>query len=164
MEEQIEKRVGDDEQESTRINLGMKWFKFLIYFGLWAGAILNFVTGVRMMTGNIYLSEGVNADLVYKTFPNLQSVDVLFGLLFCAFAIFQIVTRFYLAGFKKIAPAMLSVVYIANGVFNFVYNSIVASIISSNLGGQTIVTILVAIVMVIVNNYYFGNRKNLFVK
>lgn len=149
--------------QKTTVELGMKWFKFLIYFGLWAGAILNFVNGIRQITGSIYLSEGIKPDLVYKTFPSLKGVDIFFGLIFCAFAVFQIVTRFYLAGFKKSAPVLLHVVYVSVGIISLMYGIIVASIIESSIAGEMIGSLAGSVVILFINIKYFGNRKHLFV-
>lgn len=47
---------------------GMKWFKFIIYFQLWAGMLVNLVTAGKYFTGAYY--EG-NAEMVYRVFPAL---------------------------------------------------------------------------------------------
>lgn len=54
----------------------MKWFKFLIYFALWFGGILNVLNGIRMMTGRQY---GGLEELVYELYGSLQIADILVG-------------------------------------------------------------------------------------
>ena len=94
-----------ESQSENKKELGMGWFKFLIYFGLWAGGIYNFVIGINMLTGNIYASQNVSPEKVYKVFPNLKGVDGFCGIVICLFSIFQIVTRFSLAKYKTVLPA-----------------------------------------------------------
>ena len=65
----------------------MKWYKFLIYFALFAGAVLNAISGIQMLTGAHY---GGVADYVYAIFDGLQIVDVLMGLATLALAGFGI--------------------------------------------------------------------------
>lgn len=36
----------------------MKWYNFLIYFALFAGAVLNVLTGIFMLTGAQYNMQG----------------------------------------------------------------------------------------------------------
>ena len=162
MKEQEELTKNESETNEPK-ELGMKWFKFLIYFSLWAGALLNLVDGIIQITGNIYLSEGINPDLVYKKFPNLKSVDVFFGILFCIFAIFQIVVRFKLSKFSKLAPTMLHVMYILGGILSLIYGIIVVSMIGGNEFGQILGEIGGTVVITLMNIKYFNKRKHLFV-
>jgi len=44
----------------------LKWFHFLIYFGLFFAALVNVANGLLYMTGAAY---GSSRDTVYSTFP-----------------------------------------------------------------------------------------------
>ena len=161
-----ETKVIEKTQEKSDIDkkeLGLKWFKFLIYFGLWAGGIYNFVTGINMLTGNIYASQNVSPEKVYKVFPNLKGVDGFCGIVICLFSIFQIVTRFSLAKYKKSGPPMLYGMYVGMMIISLIYTIAVSSITGLNVGGTVISSIISSLVFLIINAVYLGNRKHLFV-
>ena len=55
----------------------LKWHHYLVYFGLWASAVVNVVTGLSYFSGSIYEGEGANAELVYFVFGNeLKALDM----------------------------------------------------------------------------------------
>lgn len=151
----------------------MKWYKFLIYFSLFASAILNVVSGIMLLIGESYKNEdGDNiTEALYKLMDGLESVDMIFGIIIIAFAVFLIYVRFRLAGFYKNGPKMLLTVYVLIAVINIVYIIAVESChteLTSKLieidYTNAITQIIVAVVMVIVNTVYFNKRKELFVK
>lgn len=143
----------------------MKWFKFLIYFSLWAGAVLNAITAIGMLTGSIY---GAEAELVYAVFSDLKGLDTLMGVLSLALAAFGIFTRFRLAGYKRNGPLMLMIVYIASALLNLIYviglnaalPSIALEMIDTTSAYSSIIS---SVVMVIVNHIYFKKRSHLFI-
>ena len=52
----------------------MKWYKFLIYFSLWAGALLNIGNGLMALQGMQYeTGSEVTAELVYAMFDGLKT-------------------------------------------------------------------------------------------
>ena len=60
----------------------MGWHKFLIYFGLWAGAIINAIFGINYITGITYQSEGLDStqiDNLYRNIDGLKAADVIYG-------------------------------------------------------------------------------------
>jgi len=65
--------------ETTTAAYGLKWHNFLVYFSLWAGAVLNFIMGIACM------AEGAH----------------LYGLALIVAAFYGVYTRFRLANFKK---------------------------------------------------------------
>ena len=144
----------------------LKWHKFLIYFALWAGAILNAVQAIRSMTGGNYLEVGMTGEEVYQRFSGLRTVDMVAGLLLLAIAAYGIYVRFQLAGFKIGAPAKLTVLYIALAAYNLIYSvlacnamNVELSAVSSNLVGSMIGSVL----MVVINRVYYNKRMELFV-
>ena len=139
------------------------WFNFLIYFALWAGALLNIANGIRQLTGAVYLSEGLEPEMVYEVFPNLKSVDVLFGVLACVFGVFQIVTRFSLAHYKKYAPIMLHLSYIFIIIVDITSAIVVTSIIGVETFSTIIAKVIVSIIILLINIKYFNNRKHVFI-
>ena len=145
--------------------LGMGWFKFLIYFGLFAGALSNFYSAYQLLSGDVY--EGA-ASLVYAVIDGLEGLDKIAGIGLAITAILGLVARFRLSGFKKNGPKMLNAVYIAAAAVQLIYvigaNAIMPSLVLSNMDFSSMyVSMAVSIAMVGVNTKYFNNRKHLFV-
>lgn len=142
----------------------MKWFKFLIYFALWAGAVLNILSGISLLTGAQY--DGA-ASLVYAIYKDLKTIDMLSGLLCIAIGVLGIVTRFSLAGFKKNGPKLVLALYGAGVVVNIFYmigvSSVLPELLVKELDFTSFISGTVTSVIMIVANYvYFNKRKNLF--
>ena len=142
----------------------MKWFKFLIYFGLFAGALLNLVNGSIQLTGEQY---GGYKEFVYSRFAALQAVDIIFGILLILLAILGVYTRFQLSSYRRNGPTCLNVLYIANIILSLAY-LIAASVLTQinivELGGSSmIISLVISIFMVVVNTIYFKERSQLFV-
>ena len=143
--------------------LGMKWFKFLVYFGLWAGAVLNFIDGINLLTGAVYEAEGVSAELVYYTYPQLRENDMFFGLVAIGIAIYQGYTAYSLLKFKQVAPKLLTILYCLSISWSFFYAIFTSSILGESLMGEVIGSIIAGAIMLVINYIYFKNRKHLFV-
>lgn len=153
-------------QDLRAPELSMGWFKFLIYFALFAGAVLNLIQGVNQVTGSVY---GAESALVYATFGDLRAVDIIVGVLCISLAVFGIITRFSLAGYKKSAPTMIVILYAGVAAVNIIYMigvyAVLPSYVMSNLDlSSSISSTGVAVAMTIVNGIYFNKRKHLFVK
>ena len=149
----------------------MKWFKFLIYFALFAGALINVVYGLNYVNGNIYFVQSngqVNAELIYGAHgSDLKTLDMIYGLLLVAIAAFGIFTRFMLSKYKKIGPMCVYVLYGAGVVVSLLYNvglTLVTVLEFSQIfTPSTIVSMVVSVLMVALNYTYFNKRKDLFV-
>ena len=146
----------------------MKWWKFLVYFLLFAGAVLNLFSGIGQLTGSIY--EEVPGDgsieMVYRAFPALKPIDIIVGLLTIGLAVFAIFVRQALYKFKAIGPKLLIIMYAASCIINAVYCVavfIVVPEIAQDMMTDFITTIATGIIMVVVNIIYFRTRKELFV-
>ncbi|MBE6942139.1 MAG: zinc-ribbon domain-containing protein [Ruminococcaceae bacterium] len=148
--------------------LSMKWFKFLIYFGLWAGAVLNILlNGVMMLSGSQY-GDAQTVELVYAMFGDLKSLDTLCGILAIVVGVLGIYTRFQLAGFKKNGPMLLTCVYAGSIAFTLIYiigiNSILPEYVLSEMDFSSIYgNIAGSVVMIFANITYFKKRAHLFV-
>ena len=140
---------------------GMKWFKFIIYFQLWAGMLVNLVTAGKYLTGAYY--EG-NAEMVYRFFPALQPLDIVMGVVCLALAVYAVVVQRALAKFRAKGPMMYYLMYIVNTAVTVLY-LIIGSIIigQSAFTAEVAGSIIGSIVMLFVNIPYFNNRKHLFV-
>jgi len=139
----------------------MKWFKFLIYFALFASGILNLISGIQMVTGSQY---GDLASDVYDYFPGLQSVDIICGLLSIALGVLLIYTRFRLAQYRANGPMLLLICYASSGLLNLVYMIAVYAILEGELDvSSSLMSVGISLIMVSANNVYFKNRRPLFI-
>lgn len=145
----------------------MNWYKFLIYFALFAGAFFNVSYAVLYMTGKIYETQNVDPMAVYYLYPNVKPVDIVYGILLIALAVFMVITRFQLSGLKKNGPKMIVALYGINiaMVIVLVY-SIAISCTTDYMAfnASTIGQCVIPIVMAVVNKVYFDRRKDIFVK
>lgn len=146
----------------------MKWYKFLIYFALIAGAVLNLANGIMMVTGGIYSVQTggqSTADLVYSMYGvSLKTVDMFYGIVLFAIAVLAIMARNKLANYKNDGPKFLYLVYgISLGVV-LVYNILVGAITGVGIFNVTTITQLVIQgIMIYANIVYFNKRSHLFV-
>jgi uncharacterized membrane protein len=144
--------------------LPMKWYKFLIFFALWAGALLDLFSGVSTLTGMPYTAQGVTPKQVYGYFgAGLHILDVVVGILMIGLAVFAIVVRFRLSGYKKDGPKLLLLLYGVSAVVSLVYTFAAGAITSTNIfETSTVTNLAVSVVMIIVNRIYFQKRSHLF--
>ena len=141
----------------------MKWYKFLIYFLLFAGAVVNVINAINCFTGAQY--EGA-ADYLYAYYDGLQVMDIIMGLGCLALAAFNIYVRFRLAGLHRNGPQMLNYMYIAIIALNVVYSGVCMAIIGNfdaTVLGSLVGNIIGNVVILAINTNYFGKRKHLFV-
>ncbi len=140
---------------------GMKWFKFIIYFQLWASMLVNLAAAAKYFTGAYY--EG-NAGMVYDFFPALQPLDIVMGVFCLALAVYAVVVQRALAKFRAKGPMMYYLMYIVSLAGTALY-----LLIGSIILGQSAFTAGIAgnfagmLVMLFINIPYFNNRKHLFV-
>lgn len=145
----------------------MKWFKFLIYFALFASAVVNFFSGISFITGTqtSNLAGGYGAGFVYAIFGGLKVLDIIVGILSFGMVALAIYVRFQLAGYKKDGPKMLLGMYAIQLAINLIYYfglliilGFDGTILSSLIG-----TIIGSVIMIVLNKIYFDKRKDLFV-
>lgn len=151
----------DDPRNDPR---GMKWFKFIIYFQLFANAAVNGIAALTTATGARYQGQ---ADKVYAALPRLRTLDLVYILLLLGLVVLAIVARMQLARFRRRGPLLYYLLQIANiavAVLYLLAASAVSGVPLSQLDlSNTIVSLGLSLVMLIVNIIYFGKRKDLFV-
>lgn len=142
----------------------MGWYKFLIYFALFAGAFFNVCYAVLYMTGSIYETEQIDPLTVYSLFPGVKAVDIVYGILLLVLAVFMIVTRFQLSELKKNGPKMIVALYGLNIAIAIIY-AILISCTTDYMAfdASTVGQCVIPVVMAIVNKVYFDRRKDIFV-
>ena len=146
----------------------MAWFKFLIYFMLFANAAINIFTAVTYLTGSVYLGEDMtmsDVEALYMFYPTAKMIDVIYGVLLIALAAYAIFTRFQLSGFKRRGPFLFILMYVLNLVIGLLYSiSIMFTLETGLLGFISFVpSIITSVVMIFVNIVYFRKREELFV-
>ena len=143
----------------------LKWHKFLIYFALWAGAVLNALTGVRYITGAIYDGD---AAMVYNRFPGLKIPDVAMGVLCVALGAYMLFTRFQLAGYKRGAPNRMVSLYLINAGINLVY--LLAASAATGLSVTQLIdntfwtSVIGSAAFALINKNYYDKRAALFTR
>jgi hypothetical protein len=152
----------------------MKWYKFLIYFSIILGAVLNALLGVLYLTGWTYpLTNNISADFIYSLYgKGYRIMDMVYGVVLIAIAILGFVTRHRLAKFKKNGPATLYALYISSTLVSLIYtvlSSAFAAAVSDGtvfmIGyaiGQVIGQIAGTALVVFLNYIYFKKRRDLF--
>ena len=143
----------------------MKWYKFLIYFSLFASAVLNSLTGIVTICGSHY---GESADLVYRMFPELKTADIFVGIAGICLAIFAIYTRSRLANFCQNGPKLVLWHYALNTIVSVAYIVCVCTILPEGSMKyldftSSYISVATSVIMILANNTYFSKRANLFV-
>ena len=145
-------------------DMPMKWFKFVIYVQLFLAALVNLGSAVQALTGSQYNGE---ADLVYAFFPALKTADTLYGILCIAAAVFAIVTRFQLSGYRANGPKFYIGLLVANIVIPIIYGVMASSAMSgfdtSSIWSSTAGSMVGSVILLVCNIIYFNKRKHLFV-
>ena len=146
----------------------MNWYGFLVYFALWAGALISFITAIMYFTGGVYAMQGGSAKLVYWAFPSMQFFDILYAIACLAGAALGVYTAIALLGYRRNGPDLLSMLYILNGGAGVLYNVLCLFAIASsgvNTGailGSVVGGIVGTVVMVLLNKIYFDKRRHMF--
>lgn len=146
--------------------LGMKWYKFLIWFELIFSPIINFADGVLCISGFEYEGLGISSTSAINL-PEYRFFDIIYGILLIAMAAFGLYTRFRLSKFKSDAPKIYIAYDIVATVLNGLY-TVIGAILSANEGFGSAMSSLAGLVLgealyVWLNIIYFKKRKHLFV-
>ncbi len=141
----------------------MKWFKFLIYFLLFADAALRTINGIMMITG------GVSRGGMYEAYAFLQPVDIVFGIIVFGLAALCVYTRFQLSGFRKNSPKLFYALNALMTFFSVAYDIIYLVVVSLEANKIFVsdivdigVTLISTAVYIFLNAIYFDRRKHLF--
>ncbi len=154
--------------KSSETKLGMKWYNFLVCFGLFAGALMNVGDGVMYLTGGVYLrasSGQMTAEEVYALYgAGLRVLDVIFGILAIAQAVLAIMLWWKLFKRKEDVITFVWLYYGIPIVTRLIYTSILSGIISTSLGSTDIMSFFVGVLILALNVKYFSKREHLFIQ
>ena len=156
---------GGQYQQMNNAEMNMGWFKFTIYFQLFANALLNLFNGVSYLTGYLY---GGNSALVYTVYPSLKAFDVCFGIIYIVIVGYAIYTRMMLAKYKKTGPLNLYILLGANILMGILSNVAILAYVGTDVLDASDMTsfgrqLAATITLLIVDIVYFNKRKHLFV-
>lgn len=128
----------------------MKWYKFLIYFSLFASAASSFISAITYFLNAVAISQ-----------PGFM---VWLGIFSIVLGILSLITRSELAKFKKTGPSKLITLYACNAAINAIYVIIIRVLVGETVASIStlILTIVVNIFMIIANKVYFDKRAALF--
>ncbi|MBR5941937.1 MAG: hypothetical protein IKZ81_01160, partial [Clostridia bacterium] len=144
----------------------MKWHKFLTYFLIWAGAVLNLVNGVQVIKGDHY---GGVADRVYSLFSAMRATDIIFGVVVLLIAALQFFTAIKLLGLRRGAPKLLIISYVSSLIASAAYVGAAMIIVNKPgiadelLSPAVIASLAISIIMICANAVYYKKRESLFV-
>ena len=167
LSENLESRESVDEQgvayDAYGAALPMKWHKFLIYFALWAGAILNGLSGLQTLFGCF----GGELAPIYDAYPVLLALDLFSGLCLVGIAVFQFITRNALARLSRKAPQMVVWLYASTVILSVL--QVLAVWMVSGVGLSYVMTpemwliLIEGALMTWANQVYYRKRAAMFV-
>lgn len=146
----------------------MKWYKFIIYFQLFAGALGAVLSGVvyyffvKLAPSDIEVSLALNI------------ANICYSAIYIASGIFALFVRHQMVKYKKNAPLLYNVYLLLNGVLPMIVLIPIKLMIpditfvdyifkAKNYILADGITLVMACIMVWLNSIYFGKRKGLFV-
>lgn len=139
----------------------MKWYKFAVYFQLFAFAALNVLQGIMHLMGFIF-GYG-KASVIVERYPELKIVDIIMAVFAFLVAILCLVDRQLLWHYKVQGPKIYLLVMALSGVQNFLYSALSSIVIRLPIFRQYDIGGLIStIVIVILCRNYFKERAALF--
>ncbi len=152
------------------INVPLKFYHVLVYFGLYAGALLNAVVGLRYISGRIYESTYTTAADIYEMFPGLQFVNICYGIVCFAMALFAVYVRDELKNFKKGAPQKYYILLLSMIFTPLIYLGVYLVFFANQTSGIAMSTwieyageFITQILVLYFTRVYFKKREFLFV-
>lgn len=157
--------------------LGMKWFKFNIFFYLFVAAIGYLGRGISAMAGKLmyyvfddYFGFFDLTEAFHEYYSSLKVLDILFGLCLIALAAGAIYVRMQLAGFRANGPKLYLGLWIAATAVQALHDIAVLAIVTKYdaqyLVSPSIATIIGQLigmgVFIALNNIYFNKRAHMF--
>lgn len=155
----------------------LKWYKFLIYFSLFAAAFISFVSGVsRIISATIgeyfyFFNEGN-----FLKFNEIRKpIDIVYGILLFGMCALAIITRQHLAKFKRSGPILLYVFYVLSFSIDQLHSAAYYIAAQSSLLtdyavvrglfslSEFVISAICTGIFLLLNYIYFNKRQNLFV-
>ena len=167
--EQLESNDSIDEQgvayDANGAPLPMKWHKFLIYFALWAGAIVNGISGIQT------LSNALNPNSLMWGLrglsTGLRAFYIVSGVFSFGLGVFLICTRMSLARLSRRGPRMIVWTYASAVILNvlliFLASVLFGMPINALMDWSMWLTLIEGALMTWANQVYYRKRAAMFV-
>ena len=161
--------------QSEPAALPMKWYKFIVYFTLVVGPIINAMNAFMYFTGQYTVSVGfasggavsyvMGYDL-YKDIPALRITDLIYAVLTVGLVFYAFYVKGRLKEFRTDAPRHFIYYYIAGAVLTTLDNSLTSVLLGDTMTKVIIIVALTVVevaVFIYLNVIYFRKRSYLFV-
>lgn len=140
----------------------MKWYWFIVHVQLFLSALSFMINGFFYLSGSIY---GDQTATLYETYPGFALLDKGYGIFALAMAVLAFFTRGKLREFRRGADRQLILYYILSLAGTIVYIAVEMLLVGQNLITVDLISsVVISVFMILVNMYYFRNRKHLFNK
>ena len=142
--------------------MGMKWYKWVIWVQLFLTALSCVVQGISLLTGK----QIVDVSFIYTFLGTLKVLNVIFGIIYVVLAVMSILVRNQLAHYKTGAPSnylnLLVILWVVGAVY-----PIIVSLITSTFSVfgdilKTIPSIIFFVIYYTLNRTYFRKRESMF--
>lgn len=150
--------------DETGRGYGIAWLKFIVYFQLFAAALLHLINAIQYLSGSLY---GVDSEYIYRVFPGLHALDITMGvlsLLLCGATVFA---RFAMTGLRRFAPWLYLGLLTCNVVVSLLYLAIASAISGLSMGDllsvRDVTQMVAGIGLIAANFVYFRHRMSAFV-
>ncbi len=142
--------------------LNNKWYKFLIYFALWAMAFINIAIGIIFISGTHYKLLSLTKNVVYSYYLDLQKVDKFLGYVHILISIYIINVFYNLFGLKKGSLNMLLAMHVIIIFFRVLY-FIVCPLNLQAFKLYNILSLIINILLIIFNYCYLRKCRQTFI-
>ena len=132
----------------------IKWHRFLTWFALWLGAIMNAITGISMLLLGVGMMGDGGSALLIGFFVSA------IGLIGCGLAIFTIKTAIELIKWQWWGVAHLHTLYVISLVMNII--SMIFSMITKSFSISSVISLIFSIVILSLTTKYYDKRYQLF--
>ena len=153
-------------QLQTTQELPMKWYDFLVRYGLWIAGILVSGIGIIQLLGLPYVMRGMDSMLIYAQYPLLMILDLIYGVICLGLGILFIICRFRMNAFKEKSPRLLYYSYalciITAILYSFIAGRILGIPARDLFGFYEVLQLLGTAAGVALNVIYFNKREHLF--
>lgn len=149
------------------------FYKFIIYFQLFAVMAFYFFMAVLMFTGAYWsMTGGVSAQDIYSAYPDMVIADYTYGILLIGLGVYALCVRFWLAQFRSYALMTYVMLYGAATILSFLYivcqylctNEMVDPVIYwASVLPSIVSSLIAAAIWITISCIYFNKRKSLFV-
>lgn len=153
-------------EETAPAEQPMKWYKFVIYVQLFLSALLQAYNAYSYGSGAVWNTESTNRQMIYQLVPEINAIDITYGILCGLLALLAIYVRQQLADRRRKAPALYLVYLLLDPVFSILYYVLICTfakldffeIVGTRFWGLLIGTAVVFWL----NRIYFRKRQEFF--